>query len=93
MGYVNKIKRIVVVERCDCNKIPIPEKFEFEIPSIKPETIIFPIEELTVNKDLLTKLKQKIICDYYNILDKLECGIQPDLQILLEEISLVETYE
>lgn len=85
MGYVNRIKQIVVVGRCNCN--PVPEKFEFEIP-IQPVVItILPRKEQD-----LTKLKQKIICDYYDILNKLECGIQPDLQILLEEISLIDTY-
>ena len=38
-------------------------------------------------------LKCKIVEDYKHILAQLECGIQPDLEFILEEISLVYIYE
>jgi hypothetical protein len=48
---------------------------------------LFPI----VNN--IDELKNKIICEYLGIIDKLECGIQLDLEFLLEEISLVDILE
>jgi hypothetical protein len=41
----------------------------------------------------LQELKNKIICEFLGIIDNLECGIRPDLEFLLEEISLVEIEE
>jgi hypothetical protein len=35
-------------------------------------------------------LKEKIIFDYFKIIDNLECGIRTDLEFLLEEISLIQ---
>ena len=63
------------------------------------EQIEFPIEE-DINQDLelysdcfnisnLDDLKLKIIQDFLNIVNKLECGIQPDLEFLLQEISII----
>lgn len=41
------------------------------------------------NYEELCKLKQKIICEYWDIIHKLNCGILPDLEFLLQEISLI----
>ena len=50
-----------------------------------------PLIELeTAEKVDTSELKQKAICEYQIIIQKLECGIQPDLEFLLEEISLIE---
>lgn len=43
--------------------------------------------------DELCELKRKIICDFQDIMNKLECGIQPDLEFLLQEISLIYIYD
>lgn len=42
-----------------------------------------------LNTSSIAELKQKIICEFQDILQKLNCGIQPDLEFLLEEISVV----
>lgn len=34
-------------------------------------------------------LQNKIICDFKKVIKQLECGIQPDIEIILEEISLL----
>jgi len=58
------------------NDIFIPGDMKVVLP-IDPETDI----------DLL---KDKIICEYKLIISKLEQGQRPDLEFLLEEISLVD---
>lgn len=35
-------------------------------------------------------LKEKVIKEYLDILNKLECGIQPDIENILQEISLID---
>ena len=78
--------------RCGCN--PVSEPFEFHILNdprrhFNSEQIptLFPIERK------LSNLKEKIICEYMEIIDKLECGVKEDLELLLEEISLVDILE
>ena len=51
------------------------------------------LQELFPIVNNIDKLKNKIICEYLGIIDKLECGIQLDLEFLLEEISLVDIIE
>ena len=69
---------------------PIIPIFEFDIsndifiPGNK--NIILPIQPET-DIDLL---KDKIICEYKLIITELEQGHKPDLEFLLEEISLVD---
>lgn len=69
--------------RCGCN--PNPTQFEFQIQN----TNDLIIEPIIPNISNLGELKRKIICEYLGIINKLKCGIQPDLEFLLEEISLV----
>lgn len=38
----------------------------------------------------INDLKRKAIVDLEEILQQLECGIQPDLELLLEKIALIE---
>lgn len=73
--------------KCGCN--PISEPFEFELKDIKPNYIKSDAE-LPNRTDYTQCLKEKIIQDYLNILNQLECGIKPDLEMLLEEISLID---
>ena len=90
MVFVIQVQIIVViaVDVCKCRN-PLPEKFEFEIvdPIISN---VFPEDNNSYFN--LDELKEKTICNYLHILDQLECGIQPDLEMLLEEISLINIY-
>ena len=70
-----------------CNCIPSSEQFEFEIPEENSISITFNPQD----NSNIDKLKKKIICEYLKIIDKLKCGSQPDLEFLLEEISLIWT--
>lgn len=73
---------------CGCGEVPSP--FEFQI---NDNLIIISNNTNCIlpNKtDRLNCLMEKIIQDYLDIINKLECGIQPDLENILEEISLIE---
>lgn len=65
-----------------------PKSIPIEYPIIDS---YFP--EINLNKcfcqdwEEICKLKQKIICEFWKVLHGLNCGIQPDLQFLLQEIS------
>ena len=73
------------MKQCGCN--PIPEKIEF--PIIDNTNYKFDYGVIIDNFEELCKLKCKIIKDFKDIVKSLECGIQPDLEILLQEISLI----
>ena len=74
---------------CKCCQ-PIIPIFEFEInndifiPNV--EDIILPI----IPETDIDLLKDKIICEYKLIISELEKGYKPDLEFLLEEISVVD---
>ena len=70
-----------------CNK-PILEQFEFPIQ----ETNYSKIEPFYFENKNTTDLKENVICEFLHILDQLECGIQPNLEMILEEISLINIY-
>ena len=74
--------------RCGCNPI-LPEPFEFEIENNIRKYFDSDIK-LPNRTDYTQCLKEKIIQDYLKIINQLECVIKPDLEILLEEISLVD---
>ncbi len=74
------------MNRCGCN--PVPEPFEFPIQN-RPEVVVIDCPR----KENLCELKKKIICEFLDVINKLECGIQPDLELLLEEISFVYIYD
>ena len=70
----------------------------------EPTQIEFPIIDNDKNQEIhidnycietnnLCELKEKIIQDFFNIVNKLECGIQPDLEFLLQELSVIDIYE
>ena len=63
---------------------------EEEIPDIKTVTnfqVKLPVPELDINY-----VKQKTINDVLEVIQDLECGTQPELEIILQEISLIEIY-
>lgn len=72
------------MRNCGCN--PIQEPFEFPIID-SPSNDCISFENNNIED--LYELKCKVICEFYEILNKLECGIQPDLEFLLQEISLI----
>lgn len=73
--------------KCGCN--PINEPFEFKICDasyVNPSRIELPYG----NDSDLCALRNKILSDYCDILNKLECGIQLDLEFILEKISIMD---
>lgn len=78
-----------------CGCIPVQEKFEFPIIDPPDTSNIIHNSSLiddynpSCANDTICDLKRKIISDFYGILKQLECGSQPDLEFLLQEISLV----
>lgn len=69
---------------------PIIDPYEYEIRDgdlLIPSNLkkfILPIKESDIQL-----LKDKTICDMQNIIAQLERGIQPNLEILLEQISAI----
>ncbi len=63
---------------------------EVELPISQKPSIITEVPTFDVDLD---KLKLEIYEDVYKIISKLECGIQPNLEVILEKISLVEISE
>lgn len=76
---------------CGCND-PTHHYIEFHIRGHIDKTSS-PSIQLPREDSHIDELKDKIICEYLNIIDKLECGIQEDLRTLLEEISVLEINE
>lgn len=76
---------------CGCND-PTHHYIEFHIRG-SVENLFSPSIQLPEKDSRIDELKDKIICEYINIIDKLECGIQEDLRNLMEEISLLEINE
>ena len=91
MDYVQVLilVMIVVVNNMICCK-PIIPIFEFDITNdiltSNKQNIVLPFNP----ESDIDLLKDKIICEYKLIISKLEQGQRPDLEFLLEEISLVE---
>ena len=80
------------INKCGCNPI-INEPFEFQILGQHLGYFNNNIQELFPIIHDINELKRKVICEYIGIIDKLECGTQPDLEFLLEEISLIDILE
>lgn len=71
------------MRRCCCN-----QEDQIELPII--DYVVqnkFEFEEKKTED--FCELKHKIICEFYNIIKSLECGKQPDLELILQEISLI----
>ena len=73
---------------CGCREIS-RTPIEFKIESC-PQVHVNcgPLLPNTNDEDF-DKLQNKIICDFKKVIKQLECGIQPDIEIILEEISLL----
>ena len=70
--------------RCCPNLIPMIEieiKGDILVPEEKPN-IKLPLPETNIQK-----LKDNIICDYYEAISQLEQGKIPNIEFLLEKIS------
>lgn len=76
--------------RTDCGCIEIKhEPLEFEITGPVPNLTRYSIVLPNTSEEDWCRLKNKIIFDFQDVVKKLECGIQPDIELLLEEISLM----
>ena len=73
---------------CGCNAIQ-HDPIEFKIDST-------PLKYMNIGVILPNEteddccLMNKIIQEFFDIINKLECGIQPDIENILEEISLLD---
>lgn len=79
------------VLNCGCNK-PYFGPIIFDIPESvitlsRENNIKFPDLDKSDKTDCL---KRKIIKEYLDILQNLECGIQPNIENILQEISLID---
>lgn len=76
------------MNNCLCNPNQ-PYPIEFKIND-SPEIHLYEPLPGTSN---LNELKEKVINEFLGIINKLECGIKPDIEFLLEEISLIDIVE
>lgn len=74
---------------CGCREIS-SGPIEFEIHDCCPQVHINCGPLLPNTNDIdWCNLQSKVICDIQKVIKQLECGIQPDIEIILEEISLI----
>lgn len=73
---------------CGCGSVQYAK--EYKIPDNSSDLINTSISLLAIKNDKIDCLKRKVITDYLDILDKLECGIQSDIENILQEISLID---
>ena len=74
---------------CKCCK-PIIPIFEFELGDDIFISNVKDVNLQIVPETDIDLLKDKIICEYKLIISELERGHKPDLEFLLEEISVVD---
>lgn len=74
---------------CGCDP-PRDSYKETPIISEKENNKYDKIEIPSKSNNKIECLKEKIKAEYFNIIKNLECGIQLNLETLLEEISLVD---
>lgn len=75
------------LKTCGCPQQP---EYVTEENKIEYITLCNNIElELLQQGSEYCELKCKVIREFFDIIDKLKCGIQPDLELLLQEISLI----
>lgn len=48
---------------------------------------------LITNADVVSNLKEKVICEYQDLLFSLEKGYKLDYQLILEQMSLIDLLE
>lgn len=82
------MEEVVVAMRTNCGCFSLPPYREELIKSVSRSSTGNVILKRPTT-DLLD-VKRKIISDTLGVLKQLECGIQPDLEIILEGISLIE---
>lgn len=75
------------MNRCGCN--PVSEPFEYTIKQNLGKKANGNFKELFPLEVNLDELKENLICEFEEILDKLECGLHPDLEFLLRDISQI----
>ena len=75
------------MNRCGCN--PVPEPFEYAITKNLGKNLGGKFNELFPVETDLDELKEKLICEFEEILDKLECGLHPDLEFILRGLSQI----
>lgn len=49
--------------------------------------------EQTLTTTTSNKIKNRIVSEFFDVVNKLECGIQPDLEFLLQDISKINISE
>lgn len=87
---------IVTATRNDCRCFQIPQFTEeihdtsdiFSLNNNKDdlnEEVYLPTQSLCLDKVI-----EEAICEFKGILKRLECGIQPDLEDLLDKLSLID---
>ena len=86
------IKIVDVMDKnCLCNPI-LNTKVEFPIESQTDNPLVLQEDTCCCNRYDFCKIKNKVISDFEKILSQLKCGIQPSLEDLLQEISLIYIY-
>lgn len=74
---------------CGCKEIS-QTPIEFKIDTCSQINTNYGLTLPNINNsNELDSLKNKVICDFQKIIKQLRCGIQPDIEIILEEISLI----
>ena len=78
-----------MLTNCGCREIS-HEPIEFKIDECHPQ-VYASCGPLLPNSNEIDwcKLQSKVICGFQKVIKQLECGIQPDIEIILEEISLI----
>ena len=79
------------IKDCICHN-PNYSYYEIELPRIVVSSPKVDPRIVNIEETPLCVLKNKIINEYLEILDQLECGKHPDLEFLKQEISVVQTY-
>ena len=81
----------VMDKDCLCRK---PNNGYFEFP-IEDDIIVEANNNTNSCANYINtcELKNKVIREFQDILKQLQCGIQPDLEFILQEISLIYIYD
>lgn len=79
-----------MMTNCGCREIS-HDPIEFKIQDCCRPQVHINCGPLLPNTNELDwcRLQNKVICDFKDVIKQLECGIQPDIETILEEISLL----
>lgn len=75
------------MRRCCPPIIPI---IEYDLPEEDSNILVKTKSGFPISQTDICELKDQVICEYLRILSELEIGRHPDIEILLEKISLIE---